>query len=88
MLKGARIDAIGMQFHLFSSKENEYNDTRMRLNPKNLYRHMDLYSILNRPLQITEITIPAYSCEKEDEKIQAEIIENLYPIWFSHPNVE
>ena len=40
------------------------------------------------PLQITEVTVPAYSWESEDEQIQAEIIEKLYSVWFSHPNVE
>ena len=49
---------------------------------------MDLYSRFGKPLQITEVTVPAYSWEKEDEEIQAEIIERLYSIWFSHPSVE
>ena len=88
MLKGARIDAVGMQYHLFNKREDEYEKTRFTLNPENLYRHMDLYSNFGKPLQITEVTVPAYSWEPEDEEIQAEIIEKLYSIWFSHPNVE
>jgi len=88
MLKGARIDAIGMQYHLFNRREKEYENTRQTLNPEMLYKHMDLYSNFGKPLQITEVTVPAYSWEREDEEIQAEIIENLYSIWFSHPNVE
>lgn len=88
LLKGARIDAIGMQYHLFHKRENEYDETRLTLNPENLYRHMDLYSNFGKPLQITEVTVPAYSWEAEDEQIQAEIIEKLYSVWFSHPNVE
>jgi GH35 family endo-1,4-beta-xylanase len=88
MLAGARIDAIGMQYHLFNRKENEYKATRETLDPSNLYKHMDLYSNLKKPLQITEVTVPAYSWESEDEEIQAEIIEKLYSVWFSHPNVE
>lgn len=88
MLKGARIDAIGMQYHLFNKREDEYEKTRFTLNPENLYQHMDLYSNFGKPLQITEVTVPAYSWAPEDEEIQAEIIEKLYSIWFSHPNVE
>ena len=88
MLKGARIDAIGMQYHLFNKLEDEYEKTRLTLNPEMLYRHMDLYSNFGKPLQITEVTVPAYSWEREDEEIQAEIIEKLYSVWFSHPNVE
>ena len=87
MLKGARIDAIGMQYHLFFDKEAEYEKTRKLLDPINLYNTMDLYSEFSKPLQITEITVPSYSWEKEDEEIQAEIIEQLYSIWFSHPKV-
>ena len=49
---------------------------------------MDLYSNFEKPLQITEVTVPAYSWAREDEEIQAELIEKLYSIWFSHPNVE
>lgn len=88
MLKGARIDAIGMQYHLFNRREKEYENTRQTLNPEMLYKHMDLYSNFGKPLQITEVTVPAYSWESEDEEIQAEIIEKLYSIWFSHPNTE
>ena len=88
MLKGARIDAIGMQYHLFNKSESEYEKTRSTLNPQSLYKHMDLYSNFGKPLQITEVTVPAYSWESEDEQIQADIIEKLYSIWFSHPSVE
>lgn len=87
-LKGARIDAIGMQYHMFYRAEDEYERTRPYYNPENLYKHMDLYSKFGNPLQITEVTIPAYSNDAEDEAMQAEIIEKLYSIWFSHPNVE
>jgi len=88
MLKGARIDAIGMQYHLFYRREDIYEKTRLYLNPESLYRHMDLYSNLGKPLQITEITVPSHSWEAEDEALQAETIEKLYSVWFSHPNVE
>ena len=86
--KGARIDAIGMQFHQFWTKEEEYEKTRFAYNPKQLYKIMDLYAKFNKPLQITEVTIPAYSNSEEDELIQAEIIKKLYSIWFSHPATE
>ena len=88
MLRGARIDAIGMQYHMFIRREKEYEETRKLYNPISLYKHMDLFSLLGKPLQITEVTIPAYSWEPEDEEIQAEVIRNLYTVWFSHPNVE
>ena len=88
LLRGARIDAIGMQYHLFKRAEEFYDKTRLTINPQMLYRHMDLYANFGKPLQITEVTVPAYSWEAEDEQLQAEIIEKLYSLWFSHPAVE
>lgn len=89
LLKGARIDAIGMQYHLFNyPRETAYEKTRRTLNPQKLYHQMDLYARFGKPLQITEVTVPAYSWEPEDEALQAELIEKLYTVWFSHPNVE
>ena len=49
---------------------------------------MDTYARLGKSLQITEVTIPAYSNAAEDEEIQAQILRNLYSIWFSHPAME
>lgn len=88
ILKGARIDAVGMQYHMFFKAEDEYQNTRPYYNPENLYKHMDLYSNFGKPLQVTEVTVPAYSNDAEDEELQAQILEKLYSIWFSHPNVE
>ena len=88
MLKDAPIDGVGMQYHLFFKRETAYENTQILLDPTMLYKHMDLYAQLGRPLQITEVTVPAYSWEAEDEQLQAEILEMLYSIWFSHPNVE
>lgn len=85
---GIRIDAIGFQFHMFNTIENEYKWTRNTYNPKHLYRIMDKYGEFNLPMQMTEITIPAYSESEEDEEIQAEILKYLYSIWFSHKNME
>ena len=42
----------------------------------------------HKPLQVTEVTIPAYSNSAEDEALQAEVLEKLFTIWFSHPAME
>ena len=85
---GARIDAIGLQFHMFFKREDEQKETILFYDPRHLYAVMDTYAKFQKPLQITELTIPAYSETAEDEAIQAELIERLYSIWFSHSNVE
>lgn len=86
--KGLRIDTVGMQYHVFCRKEDEKNNVSGMYNPRTLFSVMDTYEKLGKPIQITEITIPAYSDSAEDEKIQAELIEQLYSIWFSHKAVE
>lgn len=88
LAKGASIDSIGMQFHMFYRAEEEAHMTPQFYNPRLLYEVMDQYADFGKPLQITEITIPAYSRAAEDEDLQAEIIRNLYRIWFSHSNME
>ena len=88
LLKGCRIDAIGMQYHMFFPREREIEGTRKCYDPQQLFRILDLYAKFNKPMQITEITIPAYSNDAEDEDVQAEILTTLYRLWFSYPNME
>lgn len=88
LLKGIPIDAIGMQYHMFFKEEIYYDSTRRYYNPKHLYKTMDLYSRFNKPLQVSEVTIPCFSNAEENEKLQAEILRWLYSIWFSHENTE
>ncbi len=84
LLKGARIDSIGMQFHMFNRRENELEITRQFYDPERICDVLDTYAALSKPIHITELTIPAYSNDVEDEDIQAEIIKNIYSLWFSH----
>lgn len=87
--QGIRIDTIGMQYHVFKTPEEERKELGNDLyNPKTVFAVLDTYEKLNRPIQITEVTLPAYSDSAEDEKIQAELIERLYSIWFSHKATE
>lgn len=88
LAKGARIDSIGMQFHMFNRRENEFPATRGYYDPEYLYEVMDVYAKLGAKLQITELTIPAYSNDRADEELQAEILRRLYTLWFSHPAME
>ena len=54
LLKGGRIDAIGMQYHVFHKKEKYLEETRK------------LYDLAQS---------------------QADVLEKLYSLWFSYPNV-
>jgi GH35 family endo-1,4-beta-xylanase len=86
--KGARIDAVGLQFHMFHRAEKVVEATRDFYDPKRLFDVLDTYAKFNKPLQITEITIPAYSNDPGDEEVQAEILRELYRIWFSARGME
>jgi GH35 family endo-1,4-beta-xylanase len=90
LLKGCRIDGIGMQFHSFwgTDMDNVAKRAAERYDPQRLFDVMDTYALLGRPLQITETTIPAYSDDPGDEEVQAELVRELYRIWFSHRSME
>ena len=85
---GIHLDSIGMQFHSFFPKESEERMAYYRYQPEFLYEVMDQYAKLGKALQITEMTIPAYSDSQEDEEVQAELLRNLYTVFFSHPAME
>ncbi len=82
------LDSIGMQFHSFFPLENEPERAETVYNPETLYKLMDLYAKLNLPQQITEMTLPAYGGDEENEYVQAELVRNIYSIFFSHPAME
>ena len=84
---GARIDSIGMQFHLFFKKELE-GKNKAFYDFSAVYRILDQFALLGKPLQITEVTVPAYDNTAEDYALQAEILRRLLRIWFSHPAIE
>ena len=86
LLKGARIDGVGLQFHMFhgANMQNVVRQSKTFYDPMRVFDVLDTYAKLGKPLQITEITIPAYSEDPGDEETQAEILRTLYRIWFSH----
>ena len=86
--EGLRLDSIGMQFHMFYKEEDEAARTAIFYSPEHMYSVLDRYADFHLPIQITELTIPAYHWTEEDEDIQAEIIKNIYSMWFSHPCME
>lgn len=88
ILRGARVDVIGLQFHLFSEKLYEDVLAGRAMTPADLYRALDLYAQYDRPIHITEITVPTLPNTPEGERDQGILARNLYRLWFSHPKVE
>lgn len=88
LLRGARIDEIGLQYHLFIDKKGLREKRDIILNPGQLFKILDLYSDFKLPIHISEITIPGYSNDSKDEENQKVLVENLYKLWFSQPQVK
>lgn len=86
LLRQSKIDVIGMQYHNFSEDEYWKILKGEIFSPKSLFQTLDLYADFNKPVHITEITVSALS--DKGPQYQAVMTENLYKLWFSHPNVE
>ena len=53
-----------------------------------MYDLLDTYGTLGKPIQISEITVAPYNGDEEDMEVQAELIENMYKVFFSHKAVD
>ena len=87
-LRGCRIDSVGLQYHSFFPREQEAERAEARYNPTRVWRLLDSYEELGLPLQITEMTIPAYSNDPEDEEVQASLLTDIYRMFFAQKSME
>ncbi|MBQ6824188.1 MAG: endo-1,4-beta-xylanase [Clostridia bacterium] len=85
---GARVDAIGMQFHFFRKPQDAVQFAESLFDLKHHYAVLDRMAKLGKPLQITEVTFPAFDETPEDYEMQAEVLRMFYRVWFSHPAME
>lgn len=96
LLKGVKIDKIGLQNHLFtgatSHTPEEYEKSvrsGVEMNNPTLYfKGLDVIAELGLPLEITEVTVPTFGDTAEDEELQADMLKLWYSVWFSHPAVD
>ena len=88
LLKGCRIDSVGIQSHFWGDAKTAKARADRYYDPQFIFSYLDSYAQLGKPIQITEVTIPAYSNDPGDEALQAELLRNFYRIWFSHPAME
>jgi GH35 family endo-1,4-beta-xylanase len=84
--RGLRVDGIGFQFHLFGTGTYERLLEAKLYPPKQLLDTYTLYGDFDKPLWVTEITIPQHP-GPEGEAEQAEVVANLYRLWFSAPRM-
>lgn len=87
--RGAKVDVIGVQFHLFDVKAPLQIARGSKAHaPEVFFTGLDRLAKLNRPIHISEITIPEPLPGEAGREIQAQLAVNWYRLWFSHPAVE
>ncbi len=89
--KGAPIEGIGMQFHAFWPHWRGgglYDEVSRCCNPLRLLDVLDCYGEFGLPISLSEVSIPSWHGNGEDEEAQAEIVRRLYRLWFSHKACE
>lgn len=84
---GAKIDGIGLQWHLFSKEDVQRVLAGEMLQPKDMLRALDDYQQFGLPVHISEITLPSMNEDPAGEEIQARMARDFYRLWFSHPAV-
>ena len=92
LLKGAFIDKIGIQNHIFCGargpQETEIFKVLQYFNPVKVLDGLGYLAEFGKPLEITEVTIPTFGEDEEAEELQADILRHLYRLWFSIPGME
>ena len=87
--RGAKVDLMGVQKHFFNPKTvASIANGADSHTPAFMYSVLDCMAEAERPIHISEVTIPAPTDNANDRDIQAAVAYNLYRLWFSYPNVE
>ncbi len=96
--KGTPIDKIGQQMHIFTAAKQptgvDATDEEIiahaeeLMDPSIYFKALDKLNEFGLPLEITEVTVPTLGDSLEAEDLQADLLEQLYTIWFSIPNME
>jgi len=82
---GAKVEGIGFQYHVFSPAALVKHLAEPDFEPKSLLDVYDSFAAFKLPLYVTEITIP--TPPDGGQALQAEMVGNLYRLWFSVPNM-
>lgn len=85
LAQGARIGAIGLQYHYFRRRELDKFLASPDNNPGRLLESYQKLGEFGLPLYITEITIP--SAGEGGAALQEELVRAHYRLWFSVPGM-
>jgi len=85
--RGARIDNVGVQMHIFNPSESQkIAQGADVLTPEKNHAVLKCLDGAERPIHISEVTISAPDESRVGQLIQAVIARNLYRLWFSYPS--
>ncbi len=86
--RGAKIDIVGSQMHLFEPKQTlDISKGAKIQTPEQVAEVMARLSKADRPIHLSEITITAAGTSDRERMIQAIVLRNLYRMWFSIENM-
>lgn len=86
--RGAKVDLVGIQAHLFDPKQSaEIARGADLYSPQKIRDVLSTLAEADRPIHVSEITVSAPSDDDRGRQIQAVIVRNLYRLWFSDPRV-
>lgn len=92
--RGAKIDVVGLQMHIFGADEaRKISEGKPCIangtdwSPEAQFQMLWALDTLKRPIHISEITIPAPDDTPQGEEIQARMMRDNYRLWFSWPTV-
>ncbi len=94
MDRDAKIDVLGLQMHIFGSKPMQEiaagkdcitNGTSWK--PRDVEKYLRELDKLERPIHLSEITIPAPDTSAHSEAMQAQVTRDMYRLWFSWPSI-
>ena len=86
--RGAKVDLMGVQKHFFNPKAvASIANGADSHTPAFMYSVLDCMAEAERPIHISEVTIPSPTDDINGRDIQAVVAYNLYRLWFSYPNV-
>ena len=77
-----------MQFHAFCGRDNEVSTAGILYNSLRAIDVFDCYSDFRLPIHLSEVSIPSWSNEPDDEEVQAELAERMLKLWFSRKYVD
>ena len=92
LMKGASIDVIGVQNHILCGargpQEEQLPKYLKMFDPMLYLEGLEVMSRFGKPLEITEVSIPTFGEGEEYEQLQADVLRELYTLWFASPQIE